>query len=102
MGFYPVCPATDQYVIGSPLFKKMILHFENGKTFSIQAQGNNAANVYIGSALFNNKAYAKNWLSHFDMLKGGSLVLKMSNQPALKRGINVTDAPYSFSAEKQK
>lgn len=101
MGFYPVCPATDQYVIGSPLFKKMILHFENGKTFSIQAQGNNAENVYIGSALFNNKAYAKNWLSHFDMLKGGSLVLKMGNQPALKKGINVTDAPYSFSAEKQ-
>ncbi len=102
MGFYPVCPATDQYVIGSPLFKNMTLHFENGKTFSIEAQGNNADNVYVGSALFNNKAYSKNWLSHFEMLKGGSLVLKMSNQPALKKGIQSSDVPYSFSSKKKK
>ncbi len=102
IGFYPVCPATDQYVIGSPLFKKMTLHFENGKAFSIESPDNTEENVYIRSALFNQEVYSKNWVSHFDLLKGGSLLLRMNDKPEVKRGTGTTDAPYSFSSEKWK
>jgi putative alpha-1,2-mannosidase len=80
----------------------MKLHFENGKTFSIESPDNSEENVYISSALFNREVYNKNWVSHFDLLKGGSLVLKMSSKPALKKGINQADVPYSFSSEQQK
>src|SRR5688572_8334765 len=62
MGFYPVCPATDQYVIGAPLFKKVILRLENGKTVTIDAPQNSAANRYISNASVNGKPYSKNWL----------------------------------------
>jgi predicted alpha-1,2-mannosidase len=99
MGFYPVCPATDQYVLGAPLFKKITLSLENGKTFTITAPGNSAENLYVGSATYNGKAYTKNWISHFDIMKGGNLLLDMSKSPNLTKGTSAADIPYSFSNE---
>jgi predicted alpha-1,2-mannosidase len=101
MGFYPVCPATDQYVTGSPLFKKITLSLENGKTFVIQAPRNSDENIYVNAAILNGKAYTKNWIGHFDILKGGSLLFNMSQSPNLKKGIQQSDMPYSFSKEKK-
>jgi predicted alpha-1,2-mannosidase len=99
MGFYPVCPATDQYVIGAPLFKKIILRLENGKTVTIDAPANSAANRYISNASFNGKPYSKNWLSHAELLKGAVINFTMSAAPNKTRGINPADFPYSLSNE---
>jgi putative alpha-1,2-mannosidase len=97
MGFYSVCPGSQQYVLGSPLFKKITLSLENGKTFSIEAPSNSSKNVYIQSALLNGKPYDKNYINHFDILKGGNLNFSMSAQPNYKRGISSTSAPFSIS-----
>lgn len=100
MGFYPVTPATDQYVIGAPLFKKTILRLENGKTVTIDAPGNSAANRYISTASINGKPYTKNWLSHAELVKGAVINFTMSAAPAKTRGINPSDFPYSLSNDK--
>ena len=100
MGFYPVCPATDQYVLGAPLFKKMTISLENGKQFVINAPANNVENKYIQSANLNGAVYDKNWLNHFDILKGGTFNLVMGPAPATNRGVAATAFPYSFSTDK--
>lgn len=99
MGFYPVCPSTDQYVIGSPLFKKITLRLENGKTFTIQSPTNNADAVYINSTQLNGKAYSRNWISHSTIMQGGNLLFQMSRVPNKSKGILANDAPYSFSSK---
>ena len=101
MGFYPVCPATDQYVMGAPLFKKLILQFENGKQLSITAPANSEANKYVQGVQLNGKASDKNWFNHFDLSKGGTLNFTMSAAPNKKRGTNETDAPFSLSTDTQ-
>lgn len=97
LGFYPVCPATDQYVLGAPLFKKIILSPGQGKTFTIEAPQNSDSNRYVRSLSLNGKPYDKNWISHADLLKGGSMRLQMSASPDKKRGIKPDAFPYSFS-----
>lgn len=96
LGFYPVCPATDQYVLGTPLFKKATLHLENGKEVVIQTS---SAERYIDRMMFNGSEYTKNYLTHKDLNNGGRLEFKMSAQPNYQRGTSAEDAPYSFSKE---
>lgn len=100
LGFYPVCPGTDEYVIGAPLFKKATLHFENGNNLVIDAQNNSEENLYIESLRVNGQESTRNYLKHADLLQGGTIEFKMSSQPNLNRGINDDDAPYSFSKVK--
>ncbi|MES2061317.1 MAG: GH92 family glycosyl hydrolase [Bacteroidota bacterium] len=100
MGFYPVTPASDQYVLGAPLFKKVTVTLENGKTISINAANNSAQNRYVSSLNVNGKPYSFNWLSHSALLKGATLNFNMSAQPNKQKGIKATDAPYSLSNEK--
>ncbi len=97
MGFYSVCPGTNQYVMGSPLFKKMTLNLANGKKFTINAMNNSKQNVYIQSAILQGKAYEKNYIEHTDILKGGSFQLNMGSLPNQQRGISEAAKPYSFS-----
>ncbi|MGQ8338264.1 GH92 family glycosyl hydrolase [Sunxiuqinia sp. A32] len=97
LGIYSVCPGTDQYVIGSPMFEKATITLENGKKFVIKADGNSAENVYIDSATLNGKSYSKNWITYEDIINGGELHFKMSNQPNLERGISEEDIPFSVS-----
>lgn len=97
LGFYSVCPGTNQYVLGSPLFKKMTLHLENGKSFIINAPDNSKENVYIREARLNGKEYTRNYLQHEDIMNGGLLEFKMSNQPEKTRGIKEDDLPFSLS-----
>jgi predicted alpha-1,2-mannosidase len=99
MGLYPVCPGTDQYAIGSPLFKKVTLTLENGKTFVIEAKNNNQDNVYIKDAKLNKKSYSKNFITYGTILNGGLLNFEMSSTPNMKRGTGKDDAPYSYSSE---
>jgi predicted alpha-1,2-mannosidase len=100
-GFYSVCPGTDQYVIGSPLFPKMTITLENKKQFVVEAENNTTENMYIQSATLNGQPYTHNWISHTDIINGGILHLVMGPQPALNRGTAAADRPFSLSAIKQ-
>lgn len=99
MGMYPVAPGTDEYVLGSPLFKKVTLKLENGKTFTISAPNNSSETRYIEGATLNGKSYSKNFLKYNTVMEGGNLSFKMGSEPNKKRGINEADAPYSMSNE---
>lgn len=102
LGFYPVCPGTDEYVLGAPLFPKATLHFENGKSLVIEATGNNATTPYIEQLKFNENVYTRNFLRHADLQGGGLLKATMSNRPNYLRGTKQEDAPYSFSNERKR
>ncbi|WP_121356349.1 GH92 family glycosyl hydrolase [Flavisolibacter nicotianae] len=100
MGFYPVCPATTQYVLGTPLFQKITVSLDNGKKLVINAAGNSETNKYVQAVNLNGKAQDRNWLDHFDLQKGGTLNFTMGAQPNKSRGTSATAYPYSFSTEK--
>ena len=102
MGFYPVCPGTDEYVLGTPYFKEMKLHLENGKTVTISAPNNGDDKRYISSMTLNGKEYTKNYLTHQDLLNGASISYKMDAKPNQQRGTKESDFPYSFSNEFKK
>jgi putative alpha-1,2-mannosidase len=102
MGFYPVCPGTTQYVIGSPYFKKMQLHLENGNTITLNAPKNSEENRFINSISINGAPYSKTFFNHSDLLKGCNIVYNMSKEPNKQRGINEKDTPYSFTDELKK
>jgi predicted alpha-1,2-mannosidase len=101
LGFYPVCPGSNEYVIGSPLFEKVTLHLENGKQVTITSKNNNRENRYISSLQVNGKTYSKNYLKHEDLLTGLKIQYRMAPSPDKKRGINDNDAPYSFGKIKE-
>ena len=100
MGFYPVTPAVDQYVIGAPLFKKITVSLENGKKIEINAPKNSAENRYIQQIDLNGKTYSKNFFNYSELMKGASINFEMGNQPNKSRGTKDADFPYSFSKEK--
>ncbi|RYE17093.1 MAG: glycoside hydrolase family 92 protein, partial [Sphingobacteriaceae bacterium] len=100
MGFYPVCPATNQYVLGAPLFKKLTVNLENGKQVVINASNNNVQNFYIQSVTMNGRPYSASWLSHNDLLKGAVLNFNMSAAANKARGAEPKDYPYSLTNEK--
>ncbi|WP_207421646.1 GH92 family glycosyl hydrolase [Desertivirga brevis] len=97
MGFYPVTPAVNQYVLGAPLFKKVTLKLENGKSFTIAAPANSAGNKYVESVSLKGQPYGKNWIGHDAILQGGQMLFKMSSVPVLNRGTKPSDSPYSLS-----
>lgn len=96
LGIYSVCPGTDQYVIGSPVFRKATISLENGKRFTIEATHNNSTNVYIQSATLNGKSYSHNWITYKDIINGGTLHFEMSDQPNYQRGTGKDDRPFSL------
>ncbi|WP_367770370.1 GH92 family glycosyl hydrolase [Flavobacterium sp. WC2421] len=99
LGFYPVTPAVNQYVIGSPLFKKAILHLENGKTFEIDAKDNSQSNFYIQSASLNGKTYSNSYLKFEDIQKGGKLDFNLGDIPNKDWAGKPENVPYSLSNE---
>jgi predicted alpha-1,2-mannosidase len=100
MGFYPVCPATDEYVLGAPLFKKTTIQFENKKQLIINAPDNSEANKYVDKLKWNNSKHEKNYITHFNLLEGGELNFEMTSSPNLQRGTSSGNYPYSYSASK--
>ena len=98
MGLYSVCPGTDQYVLGSPLFPKMTVTFENGKQLEIVAENNSTENIYIQSATLNGVPFTRNYLTYGELTAGGTLHYVMAPEPARSRGTTPADWPYSLSA----
>ena len=101
LGFYPVCPGSDEYVIGSPLFNRMTIHLENGRKVVINAPDNTSDKRYIADIQLNGRTYPKTFFSHQELMKGATIDFTMSGTANKKRGINQSDFPYSFSNEKR-
>ena len=80
MGFFPVTPGTTNYAIGSPFFKKAILHLPSGKSFIIKAKDISKENKYIQSARLNGQPLSKPFLTHEQLMAGGTLELQMGNR----------------------
>jgi len=99
MGFYPVAPATDEYVIGAPLFKKITATLENGNTIEINAPENSAENRYVREIQMNGTEYSKNYFNFSELMNGAKISFEMDNQPNRNRGTEKAAFPYSFSNE---
>jgi putative alpha-1,2-mannosidase len=82
MGFYPVNPAGGIYVIGSPLLEEVSMKLENGRTFTMKAQGISEKNIYIQSASLNGVALDDVWITHEDITGGGMLEFEMGPKPS--------------------
>lgn len=94
MGFYPVCPGSGQYVLGTPYFKSMKLHLENGKEVDIQSEGKGC---YVDEMLLNGNSYQHNYLDMNSLMQGTQITYRLAEQPNLQRGTQEDDVPYSFS-----
>ena len=97
MGFYPVCPASDQYVLGTPLFKKMTLKLENGKKIEISAPATSDANRYVKKMTVNGKEWTHNYVEYNTLKNGATLKFDMDSKPNKQRGVKDSDDPYSFT-----
>ena len=99
LGFYPVCPGSDQYILGAPLFKKATVYLENGKDIVISAPENSDKNIYIDVMRVNGRDYTRNYLLHSELVNGSEVEIKMSDVPNMQRGTFEEDFPYSFTQE---
>jgi putative alpha-1,2-mannosidase len=93
MGFYPVCPGSDCYVIGSPTVKKAVMRVSNGKKFTMTAEGLSGENIYIQTARLNGKAWNKPYLPYDELKNGGAIVFTMGPEPNKAWGSN-SDIPH--------
>ena len=96
MGFYSVTPGMDYYVIGSPLFDRVVIRLENGKSFEIMAKNNGPDRPYIQSATLNGMTFSKSFLRHADIMAGGKMVFEMGRQPNRRWGADEADRPTSL------
>ena len=99
MGFYPVCPGSNQYVLGAPYFKKMTLHLENGKDVVVTAPENSDVNRYVQKLTVNGAEHKVNYVNHADLLQGARMDYVMGDKANENRGTTPEAAPYSFSKE---
>lgn len=99
MGFYPVCPGSEQYVLGAPYLPSIRMHLPNGKTLQIKAAGVSNTNRYVQSVRLNGQPINKLYLTHQQLMEGGTLEFLMSSKPNRSRGQNPADKPYSLSQE---
>ncbi len=97
MGFYPVCPGSNQYVLGSPLFDKVTLQLSNGKKVIVQVANNASDHVYVEQTMLDNRILNRNYITHEELTNGCRLQFKMSATPNTNRGIDVSSYPYSMS-----
>lgn len=93
MGFYPVTPGSNQYILGTPEFEKVTLNLENGKQFTIVAEGLSDNSFYINEVLYNDKPWSKSYITHDMIEAGGKLTLRMASQPNKAFGVAVGDRP---------
>lgn len=97
MGFYPVCPGTNQFAIGSPLFDKIIIECDNGKQFVVQAKNSSSKNIYVQSLKMDNQLYPKNYITYNNVMQGAKLSFEMGDVPNTNWGTKKEAQPYSFT-----
>lgn len=97
LGFYPVCPGSDQYVLGSPVTHKAVLRLENGKTFTVRTRNQSHGNHHVKSVTLNGKPWHKSYITHGEILQGGELLFEMSSKP--DRRSSTYEQPYSFTQQ---
>lgn len=100
LGFYPVCPASLQYAVGTPLFKKAVISRPNGEKIEIIAKDNSENKPYIQKMSLNGRDWTRNYLNYNDLIKGAKISFEMGSSPNFNRGVSEQDKPYSFSREK--
>ena len=101
LGFYPVCPASGEYALGAPLFKKATLNLSNGNTVTISAPNNELSTPYVNRLSVNGNIYDRNYIT-YDLLNQGALLdYQMGKEPNYSRGIAADSKPYSFSRAKE-
>lgn len=96
LGFYPVCPGTDQYVIGTPLFEKAVIHLENSEQVTITATGTEVG-PYIQNMEINGKTWDHNYVTYNDLTSGAEIHFELGKEPDMSRGTQDEDKPYSYS-----
>jgi hypothetical protein len=99
MGFYQMTPGAPYYTIGTPMFKKVVIHLDNGKQFVIKADKASSKNCYIQSASFNGNLFTKSYFSHADLMMGGELAFKMGDKPNKSWGAGEGNEPVSAITE---
>ena len=99
LGFYPVCPGTPQYVIGSPGFARITLALPGGRSFVVKSVDNGEDQVYVASARLNGRSYDRLYLDHGDIVAGGTIEFRMSDRPHGKFGRAKQSRPFSMSEE---
>lgn len=100
LGFYPVCPGTPYYVLGSPSFEKVVIHMATGKDFTIIAKNASEKNIYIQSVKLNGKPYNLTYLNHKDIMAGGVIEFVMGDKPNKNYGKETVHFPPSASTLK--
>lgn len=99
LGFYPVAPASNQYVIGRPFLPRATLNLSNGKRFTVIAEGLDEGHTYIGDATLNGKPLPRAYIEHGEIMAGGELKFVMQAQPNRDWATASSQRPYSMSAE---
>jgi len=97
LGFYPVCPGSNQYIIGSPCVSEATMQLENGKSLKIKANGLSKENIYIQSVVLNGIPLNKTWFNHSDIINGGELIFTMGPKPNKKWGTAPDSKPFSIN-----
>jgi predicted alpha-1,2-mannosidase len=95
IGFYPVFPASGQYVLGRPLFNRATLRFENGRKFEVKAIGNSRENMYIQTVRWNGRPWEKSYVTHEMLMQGGRLEVVMGPEPNKSFGFDKSARPPS-------
>ncbi|MFZ2901300.1 MAG: GH92 family glycosyl hydrolase [Saprospiraceae bacterium] len=99
LGFYPVCPGSNEYAIGTPKVRSAVVHLENGKDFKVMVKGKAKGTPYIQSVRLNGQPYSKNYIRHEDITAGGELEIEVGEAPNKEWGSNPEDRPSSRIAE---
>lgn len=97
LGIYPLCPGDPTFVFGSPLFKRATVHLESGSDLVVDAQDNDANNVYVQEVKLNGEHYGKTWVAHEDLMRGGTIAFAMSSEANIQLELNEEDLPFSLS-----
>ena len=97
MGFYPVCPGSDQYVLGAPYLPYLKVRLGHGRTLEIKAPNVSDENRYVQKVSWNGQEISKLYLTHEQLMQGGELVFEMGPEPNPNRGLNPEDKPYSMT-----
>ena len=98
LGFYPVAPASNEYVIGRPFLKRATLTLPNGRHFTVVAEHLSDANPYVGSVTLNGKPLHRVYIRQQEIMAGGVLRFVMQSQPNKRWGTSHAGRPYSMSA----